>query len=579
MVNKQGISVFNSWKQLLKLFGRKEKKQIYILFFVTTINGLVRALGIVSVMPFIALISEPSLADNNSYLIQLKLFLPESLRDSLLLVLGAMAFLIVFVGNALVIFDYWLTLRFFNVKEYKLSINLLNRYLSQDYLSFGKQKIAEMSKNVLSEIDRVIIGALLSIVGLISDGIIAISIIGLLVYVNFWVTFLTSLLLGAAYLVVHLAIVREIKKIGKEFSTLETKIYSSLKQALELFKEIHVAGKKRFFLQQYSAPAKAITRNATRYGILRLFPEQVIEIFVFGLIILIALYFSASTDNSANVISSIAFFAFAVYRLIPVLKDLFDGAEDLQYLNKTLFRILGELGNDTKSNLKSNYSTHRLSFKKEICISDLCFKYDKSKFVINHLSASIYAFKLNCITGASGVGKSTLLDLLLGVIKPYSGEISVDSVTLNTNNIRTWLNGIGYVPPRIQLVESSVYENIAFGIPFSQIDHARVYEVAKLACIESFIKDELIEGYETTIGDGGQILSGGQKQRIGIARSLYHRPDLLILDEATNELDNPTEKKVLDNLEKQPNLTIIFVTHKPSVYERASNIINLSVSN
>ncbi len=568
--------MLRTWIQLLKLFSRREKKQIYLLFFTTTINGLVRALGIVSVMPFIALVSEPSLADSNLYLVKIKEYLPESLQDSLLFFLGGTAFLIIFLGNVLVIFDYWLTLRFFNVKEYKLSINLLNRYLNKDYLSFGRKKISEMSKNVLSEIDRVVIGALLSIAGLISDGIIAISIVGLLIYVNFWVTLLTSSLLGLAYFAVHLVIIREIKILGNEFSTLESKIYSSLKQALELFKEIKIARKKTYFARQHSEPAKAITRNATRYGILRLFPEQIIEVFAFGLIIFIALYFSSNTDNSANVIGSIAFFAFAVYRLIPVLKDLFDGAEDFQYLNKSLFNILKELENDSDSAAKLQYSNQRLSFKNEIRISNLSFKYEKSNLVIDNLSTSIPATEMTCITGASGVGKSTLLDLILGVIEPLSGQISIDSRTLNTKNIRSWMNGIGYVPSSIRLLEASVLENIAFGIPVSQIDRKRVIEVAKFACLDAFVTNELNDGYQTIIGDGGQILSGGQSQRIAIARSLYHSPHVLLLDEATNELDNPTEKKVLDNIENLKDLTIIFVTHKPSVYQRASNIIDLS---
>ncbi|MET1254887.1 ABC transporter ATP-binding protein [Aliikangiella sp. GXAS 311] len=552
------------------------------MFFTTTINGLVQALGIVSVMPLIALLTEPSLADTHPYFLTLKSYIPQHLHDSLLIIIGTGAFSILLLGNLFVIFDYWLTLKFFNVKEFKLSVRLLNQYMTGPYLAFKKRRISDMTRNVVSEVDRVIVGSLLSLVGLISDLIIAITIIMLLLYVNVWVTLFASAVIAVTYILVYWFIVKKIETLGEEFTLLESKLYAAIRQSLEFFREIKVTRKNQYFLRRFSQPAKAITRNATRYNILRLFPEQIIEVFAFGLVILIAIYFSTHANTSAMVMSSITFFAFAVYRLIPIIKEIFDGIEDLRYLGISLEHILSEFAdtNDEKNSVRlrlaQNPRREKIVFNEIIELTELSFKYESSiKDIFKNLTISIPAKQMTCITGPSGVGKSTLIDLLLGLIKADSGRICIDGVELTQSNLDSWLVQIGYVPQNIRLIEGSILENIAFGIPLAEIDIEQVKQVAKIVEIDSFITQELVEGYYTKIGDSKLTLSGGQKQRIGIARSLYHAPKILLLDEATNELDIETESQILNNLTRLSELTILFVTHKPSVIDRATHIIEL----
>ena len=574
----KGVAVLKSIRLIFSQFSKKEKLQLLFLFFTTTINGLVQALGIVSVMPLIALLTDPTLADTHQYFLLLKEFIPEQFHHSLLLVLGVIAFLILLLGNAFVVFDYWLTLKFFNVKEFKLSIKLFSQYMQREYLNFKKVRISDMARNVVSEVDRVIVGTLLSLVGLVSDFIIAISIVALLVYVNVWVTVIASLLIGVMYSLVYFFIVKKIELLGEEFSVQESRIFAAIRQNLELFREIRVARKSGFFMRKYTKPAKAITRNATRYNILKLYPEQIIEVFAFGLVIFIAIYFSTVSDASALVISSIAFFAFAVYRLIPIVKDIFDGIEELRFLDSSLTNILEEF--DTSLLVPKADVRGEALLKENIEFSNLSYRYSSSsKLVINQLNKSIKANQFTCIIGSSGAGKSTLLDLMLGLITPSEGAILIDSAPLTKNNLDSWLRNIGYVPQTIQLFEATIAENIAFGVDQPDIDMDKVIQVAEIADIHSFIKEELPNGYDTRIGDAGLLLSGGQKQRIGLARSLYHNPRVLILDEATNELDMQTEARILDSLQLIKELTIVFVTHKPSVFERANALVEIEVEN
>lgn len=568
--------MFQKLSVLLDLFNRKERKQLSLLFLVTTINGLVQALGIVSVMPLIALLTEPSLAETNRYLVAFTQILPVSWQGHLLLVLGGVVFLILLAGNAILTLDYWLTLKFFNSKEYKLSVRLLNDYVNREYLSFKDTKVSEMSRNVISEVDRVLVGTLLALVKLISDSIISLLIVGLLLYANFEVTLIVSVVLGAAYGIVYLLINTQINILGDQFPKFEKVMYSAVKQTLEFYKEIRVYGVKKHFLQKYAEPTKIVTQNGTSYYLLRLLPAQIIEVTAFGIVICVAVYFSTTGNSSAQIAGTLAFFAFAVYRLVPLIKDIFEGAEELKFLGRSLEGLLSQFENTADHKQEDTRTREKMEIKRDICISGLSFKYDQApNQLFDKLSIRIPAGKFTCIVGPSGVGKSTLLDILLGLIRPDSGEILIDDRPLTPSNFALWQNAIGYVPQNIQLLEASVLENIAFGIPSNDIDRKRVMDVATIAGIDAFIKSGLADGYDTVVGDGRISVSGGQKQRIGIARSLYHKPSVLILDEATNELDKETEVGILDALLRIEGLTIIFVSHKSSVQEKSDVVISL----
>jgi len=569
--------VLNATLALLRHFDGREKKQLVLLLLVTTVNGLIQALGVVSVMPLIAVLTEPSLAERNPYLIAFTQMLPVSWQGSLLLVLGVAVFLVLLAGNSLVTFEYWLTLKFFNNKEHKLSVKLLKNYLEREYTEFRSNTVSEMSRNVISEVDRVMVGTMLAIVKLVSDSMISLSILLALLFVNLSVTLTVILALWGAYIIVYLLINTRIRFLGDQFPGLEKAVYSAVKQALEFYKEIRVYGGAELFVRNYSEPAREMTLNATSFYLLRVLPALLIEMTAFGIVIFVAIYISKTTGSSAEAIATVAFFAFAVYRLVPVIKEIFESVEELKFLGRSLQSVLGQFNTDITEKVSITHSCERMCIHSGISVSDLSFKYKQApNRLFNKLTIHIPAFKFTCIVGPSGVGKSTLLDLLLGLLRPDGGEISVDDTILTPSNIDLWRNSIGYVPQYVQLLEGTVLENIAFGIPVEEINRERVIEVARTAGIDTFIENDLINTYETVIGDGGVRLSGGQKQRIGIARSLYHKPSVLLFDEATNEIDSEIENTVLKNLLDIGDFTIVFVSHRQSIQEKADSVIALT---
>ena len=318
--------------------------------------------------------------------------------------------------------------------------------------------------------------------------------------------------------------------------------------------------------------------HSIRYYLLTFLPTQILEILAFGLLIVIATYFATyDSSNSMNVISIISIFAFATYRLVPLLNAIFDGIEQIIHNSTVLEELLNQFNNtdDDPAQTKSAITSgKRLELKHSFGLQNTTFRYDyELPLVLDEYSISIRKGQFVCLSGKSGAGKSTILDILLGLIIPDQGGLFVDEQKLQNDGIRHWQNNIGYVPQKILFLNGTVSENIAFGIRPENINHNQVIQAAKLAAIDELIENQLTDGYDTVLGDGGVILSGGEKQRIGIARSLYHNPQILIFDEATNELDQETELQILDSIKKLQNKTIIFVSHKQAVADAADEHI------
>jgi len=301
---------------------------------------------------------------------------------------------------------------------------------------------------------------------------------------------------------------------------------------------------------------------------------------VFGIIIFVSIYYSISDGSSLNTFAAISIFAFATYRLVPVLKSIFDGFEELVYNSTMLQQVLDQYNNREADPAQANDNiklTDRLIVKDYISLKGVTFQYDANlPLILDDFDLYIPQGKLTCLSGKSGAGKSTVLDILLGLVTPLKGTFLIDNVEVGADKVRYWQNNIGYVPQKNQFVDGTVTQNIAFGVEEEYIDIKRVMEVARLAAIDELIELYLPDKYDSILGDGGAVLSGGEKQRIGIARSLYHDPQVLIFDEATNELDPKTEFQVLKNIKALENKTVVFVTHKPAVIEVSDNHVELS---
>ena len=558
-----------------RLLNDNDRRYLLLLFFISILNSIVQTLGIVSIMPFITLISDPSIIESNRYILTIKRnFGIESYR-TLLIIFGGFTFVLLIVSNLFTIFHYWFTTRFFSIRDCNYTVEMLDIFLSKKAKSFNAIKKSQILKYILSDIERVLVGTQQAVVELVSDMMVCVLVVATLLYIDVWVTIFTAVSLVFLYLLIFVLLAGKINAYGKNFSRLESGVYAGVNQAIDLFREIRIAGKKEFFISEFSSPSHSLVTHAVNYSVLSFLPVQLVEIAVFGVLVLMATYFSTSASHSEHAIASITLFSFAAYRLVPLLKSMFDGVETINYnspvLKELLYQFNHKESDPTQLVNNSSLPADRLFFRHKFGLQGVTYSYGTDSLpVLKDFDLSIPMGKFTCISGKSGVGKSTALDIILGLIKPQDGALFVDDRVLDHDReIRSWQNIIGYVPQKIQLVNGSVYQNIAFGVPVSQINTERVKTLARLVAVEDLIEKQLPEQYNTILGDGGVVLSGGEKQRIGIARSLYHEPQVLIFDEATNELDVETEAFVLDRIMALEGVTVVFVSHKPEVMKRA----------
>ena len=333
-------------------------------------------------------------------------------------------------------------------------------------------------------------------------------------------------------------------------------------------KDIKVLGREKFFFDSFSTHSYRANYNQAIYQIVSQLPRYALEMIAFGGILLIVLYFIALRQNTENIIPLIALYAFAGYRLMPALQGVFGGMTSLKFNIHVLHRIIEALQDEMQyERVTEEWEKEEnrvLDLSDRIDMKNIVYTYPGSeKKVLDGLDLTIFSNTTVGLVGTTGAGKTTLVDILLGLFQPDNGSLTIDGVDLTQQNCRSWRRNVGYVPQNIFLCDDSVICNIAFGVKRENIVFSDVEKAARLADIHDFIINELPDGYETVIGERGVRLSGGQRQRLGIARAMYHDPDVIIMDEATSSLDGVTEDNIIKAIHMlSKKKTIIMIAHR-----------------
>ena len=419
-----------------------------------------------------------------------------------------------------------------------------------------------------------IIGVIYPMLLAVSKVAIVIFIAILLLYVNPKLSIVISVTLTIAYGIVYYVVREYLRGIG-ELSTKATfEKYKFTDEAFSGIKDIKLRGTETEFIKKYSQPAKKFAEYSATSAVISLLPRYAIETLAFGGLLLIVIFLISTSENFMSVIPLVALYALAGYRIMPGLQQIYHSIAQIRYNTPALDILLKDLKNSTyNKNITDGKLISLPKIKKEIEFKSVYFKYPNSNDqILENINVKIRSNSLTAFVGKTGSGKTTLIDILLGLLPINKGDILVDNIKLKEDNFSSWQKKLGYVPQNIFLTDDTLKNNIAFAVPDNQVDHKKIINAAKLAELENYIST-LPDKYNTYVGEKGIRISGGQIQRIGIARALYYNPEIIVLDEATSALDNLTEKNIMDSLKKlSKSKTIIIIAHRLSTIKNCDQI-------
>ena len=550
-------------KKVISILDNKEKRFFYYLSFAFFFVAIIETFGVVLIIPFIEIASNPEVINSNYQLNLINEFFQFSNTNRFILFLGISYFFYLIFSQAFKAVIMYLQLRYTFSLEASISKRLLESYLRQTYSWFLDKHSGDMGKGILSEVAETIHYSLNPLLAMISQLFLTILLITLIVLVNPLVALITLLFLLVLNLLIFNKVKNWIKLIGINKVNHNERRYKTVVEAFGAIKEIKLSGIEKIYSNKFSSAANDFSTANSNVQIVSILPKYLLEALSFGFLILFILYNLNLGNNLTEVLPILSMFAFAALRLIPAFQQIFSSLNKINFSTKGLDDILYRL-NENKNLEISKKTNNSLQIKNNIEINDLNFIYPNSnRMALNKINLSILAGKKIGIVGSTGSGKTTLVDILLGLLKPTSGEITLDGSEISKLGLRKWQNSIGYVPQNIFLTDKTIAENIAFGHSLEELNIERVKEVCKIAYLHKFITEELDQNYFTEVGERGIRLSGGQRQRIGIARALYNNPSLLVLDEATSALDNITEKKIIESIANHSkNITTIIIAHR-----------------
>jgi len=564
-----------TYKKLLFLLTPYERKRLWLLLIMITVIAIFDLIGIASILPFIAVLNNPSVIETNSLLntiYQHSSILGVENVEQFTFVLGFSVFVLLIFSLSLKAIITYVQTRFIQMREYSISRRLAEGYLYQPYSWFLSQHSADIGKNILSEVSQIIGGGIRPLIELIAKCIVAISIITLLVIVDPKLALIVGLSLGGAYLVVFFTVSKYLKRNGKLRLKNNELRFKTIVEAFGAAKEIKFKGLEETYVSIFSNSSRIFANTQASAQVISQLPRLILEAIAFGGILLIILYIISKTGSFDNSLPIVSLYVFAGYRLMPALQSIYSSFVSLSFIGPSVDKVYEDYKN-LKPLIKIK-DKKIIKLDNSISLNGVHYHYpNQSKVALKNINLKIPAKSVIGLVGATGSGKTTVVDVILGLLEPQKGTLEVDGKLITKNNCRFWQRSIGYVPQFIYLSDASVTANIAFGEETKNIKQDAVEKSAKIANLHNFVLEELNEQYQTTIGERGVRLSGGQRQRIGIARALYNNPQILILDEATSALDNLTEKLVMDSIKNfSKDLTIIIIAHRLDTVKNCDKI-------
>ena len=564
--------------KIFNLLSYQEKKKAILVIFLTLIMGLIDAVGAASIMPFLSLVANPDIIETNTLLNYIKQITQIKSTDEFTFFIGIFVFLLLVFSLIIKTLTLYAQTKFSLIRDFTFGKKLLVIYLSQPYSWYLTKNSSELGKNILAEVSDVVKNGLVPLINLISGLIISITMTCLMFIVEPKLALLISSVFLICYLVIYRSLKRIISKIGKEKFEANKNRYKTVNEVFGAIKEVKITNLEEDFIGRFSKPAIIHAKNSTLAKLIGALPRFFLEIIAFGGMFMITLYLLKTYKDIKFILPTIGLYAYAGYRILPSLQMIYSSITSIKYAAPSINNLYNDFNYYENNKTKRNEKTQLIFPRKNIILKNIKYKYpDQEKEILKNINLEIKANVATGFVGFTGSGKTTLIDIILGLLDPQNGEMKIDGKSIKNKDLYSWQQSIGYVPQNIYIADETIESNIAFGFKKNEIDKDKIQRVTKISEIHEFIMNELPNKYQTIVGERGIRLSGGQKQRIGIARALYKDPKVLILDEATSALDNITERNLMKNIYKiNKNITILIVAHRLSTIKECDNIFLLN---
>lgn len=563
-------------KELFSLLSDKQRKHFYILQFLVILMAFTELLGIASIAPFMALVGDPSLLQQEG--IYSKLYQLSGINNPVdfLFVAGCLVLLILTISTIVSMLTTWRLAVYGASVGTELADRLYTYYMQQSWLFHASGSSAQLTKQVSTEANRISNGVIQPLMNLNAKLVLAIFIsISIFIY-NPIIALAGISAFVLAYMIMYKLVRKSLIFNGRRLSAVSTHRFRLMNEGFGGIKDVLLLDRKYDFIDRFTEQGGLQAHAQGTNNTISQVPRFFVELLAFGAMISLVLVLIKSYDgNLGQVLPILAIYALACFKLLPALQQIYSSITQIKGNSAAFEAVKQDLQQSeiTQKELNKKTTAPKLKLEQQIKLDDISFAYpNKEKYALHKVSISIPVNHVIGIVGSSGSGKSTLIDIILGLLPPQSGRIYIDDTLVTKDNIRGWQNNLGFVPQSIFLSEGSIAENIAFGIPANEINYDQVMKAISLAHLTELV-EELPEGINTKVGERGVQLSGGQRQRIGIARALYNEADVLIFDEATSALDGITEKIIMDAIHDfTGQKTIIMIAHRLKTVQKCDTI-------
>ncbi len=558
-------------RKLNILLDKTQKRAMGLLVVLMVISAALQTLGVGMVLPVVQIVMDSEAINRPGLLHEAYSLLGggSEMRFSVMVMLGLV--LAYVLKNVFLFFQQKATLAFVYSNQFSTSERMMRGYLRRSYEYYLNADTAVIQRNITANVNNMY-ALILALLQLASDGIMFLFLVGFLLVKDAVMTILIAVVMILLLAAIKWVLKPMLQKAAAQHQDCYSGLLKWISQTVQGVKEIKISCKEQYFVDEYLTCGNGYVTAARKNDLYSQTPKLLIETVCVACMIGYIIYMLGSGVSSEDMVTTLTAFAAAAMALLPCVNRINNQLNKIDFCEPFLMAVSDDLQEEISGeNVDMSYATdtdEKLPVRERIELRDIVYAYPGTeKKIFDHAQLTIPIGKSVGIVGTSGAGKSTVVDILLGLLKVQEGQITADGVDVMTH-YRVWLKNVGYIPQMIFMLDDTIRRNVCFGVPEDRIDEERLWEALREAQLDEFIRT-LPDGLETSIGERGIRLSGGQRQRIGIARALYHDPEVLILDEATSALDNDTEAAIMDSINRfQGRKTLIIIAHRLQTIEK-----------